>query len=327
MVDRVSPVFVFGLGRAILAIAIMFGALVPVTLASYAHLLPFGEQALVVLLLLVIVFAYALLPREREIESIIMPCPLVKAVSASFERKEESQRAAGLRNCGAAKGMEALGQGVAGSAEQRERATDNLAAEGEASALTNASSAADAAAAIRGVAEAASCEVPASADNAATDCTPREDDEDALGAEPTGDASGSESAAVAQPAGTTNGNNDAAESTATSSALPTARERQATQSAPAAIAKARFAKPGEPARGGGRFRGKCETVANTFLLSRRETEILFFLAKGHNAAYIQEKLYISEGTAKTHIRHIYRKCDIHNQQDLMRMVEDAQPTE
>ena len=89
----------------------------------------------------------------------------------------------------------------------------------------------------------------------------------------------------------------------------------------------RFAKPGEPARGGGRFRGKCETVANTFLLSRRETEILFFLAKGHNAAYIQEKLYISEGTAKTHIRHIYRKCDIHNQQDLMRMVEDAQPTE
>ena len=97
--------------------------------------------------------------------------------------------------------------------------------------------------------------------------------------------------------------------------------------APAAIAEARFAKPGEPARGGGRFRGKCETVANTFLLSRRETEILFFLAKGHNAAYIQEKLYISEGTAKTHIRHIYRKCDIHNQQDLMRMVEDAQPTE
>lgn len=114
---------------------------------------------------------------------------------------------------------------------------------------------------------------------------------------------------------------------ATPSAPPIARERQATQPTPAAVAETRFAKPGEPARGGGRFRGKCETVANTFLLSRRETEILFFLAKGHNAAYIQEKLYISEGTAKTHIRHIYRKCDIHNQQDLMRMVEDAQPTE
>lgn len=335
---RLSPIFVFGLGRAIMAVGIMFGTLVPVALASYAHLLPFGEQTLVILLLLVIVFAYALLPREREIESIIMPCPLVKAVSASFERKEESQRAAGKRNCGAAKGMEALEQGVAESAAQRERTTDDLAAEGEAAAgdqaaedeaaaLADASSAAVAAAAIRREAEAASCEVPASADNAAADRAAREDGEGTTGTEPTGAASGPENAAVAQPAGTTNGNNDAAGSAATPSALPTARERQATQPTPAAVAEARFEKPGEPARGGGRFRGKCETVANTFLLSRRETEILFFLAKGHNAAYIQEKLYISEGTAKTHIRHIYRKCDIHNQQDLMRMVEDAQPTE
>ena len=324
---RLSPVFVFGLGRAIMAVAIMFGTLVPVALASYAHLLPFGEQTLVILLLLVIVFAYALLPREREIESIIMPCPLVKAVSASFERKEESQRAAGLRNCGAAKGMDALEQGMAESTARRERAADNLAAKGEVSALAAASSTTDTAAAIRREAEAVSREVPASADNAAADRAAREGGEDAMGTGAAGSAGEPENTAVAQPAGTTNGNNDAADSTATSSALPATRERQTTRPAPAAIAEARFAKPGEPARGGGRFRGKCETVANTFLLSRRETEILFFLAKGHNAAYIQEKLYISEGTAKTHIRHIYRKCDIHNQQDLMRMVEDARPTE
>lgn len=293
---RLSPIFVFGLGRAIMAVAIMFGTLVPVALASYAHLLPFGEQTLVILLLLVIVFAYALLPREREIESIIMPCPLVKAVSASFERKEESQRVAGKRNCGAAKGMEALEQGMAESAAQRERAADNLEAEGEAAAGDQAAE--DEAAA---PADASSAAVAPSTANAipAAACT----------------------AAEARPCegSTMRGGDDDADRTA--------RERQATQPTPAAIAEARFEKPGEPARGGGRFRGKCETVANTFLLSRRETEILFFLAKGHNAAYIQEKLYISEGTAKTHIRHIYRKCDIHNQQDLMRMVEDAQPTE
>lgn len=293
---RLSPIFVFGLGRAIMAVAIMFGTLVPVALASYAHLLPFGEQTLVILLLLVIVFAYALLPREREIESIIMPCPLVKAVSASFERKEESQRVAGKRNCGAAKGMEALEQGMAESAAQRERAADNLEAEGEAAAGDQAAE--DEAAA---PADASSAAVAPSTANAipAAACT----------------------AAEARPCegSTMRGGGDAADRTA--------RERQATQTTPAAIAEARFEKPGEPARGGGRFRGKCETVANTFLLSRRETEILFFLAKGHNAAYIQEKLYISEGTAKTHIRHIYRKCDIHNQQDLMRMVENAQPTE
>ena len=337
---RLSPVFVFGLGRAIMAFAIMFGTLVPIALANYAHLLPFGEQTLVILLLLVIVFAYALLPREREIESIIMPCPLVKAVSASFERKEESQRAAGLRNCGAAIGMDvALEKAVAESAPQREQTADNLAngerkpmtgnqaAEGNETAPADASLAAGTAAADRAEAAAAPCEDPAAADNAAADRAAREDGEGAANAKPAGAASGPESATAVQPAVNVDGSEGATTSAATPSALPVSRERQTAHPAPAAVAEARFAKPDEPARGGGRFRGKCETVANTFLLSRRETEILFFLAKGHNAAYIQEKLYISEGTAKTHIRHIYRKCDVHNQQDLMRMVEDAQPTE
>ena len=337
---RLSPVFVFALGRSIMAFAILFGTLVPVALANYAHLLPFGEQTLVILLLLVIVFAYALLPREREIESIIMPCPLVKAVSASFERKEESQRAAGLRNCGAAMGMDvALEQAVAESAPQREQTADNLlngegkpttgnqAAEGDGTAPAGAPLAAGTAAADRAEAEAAPCEAAAAADNATAYRAACEDGEDAANAEPAGAASGSEGATAVQPVVNMDGTEGATTSAATPSALPMSRERQATQPAPAANAETRFAKPNEPARGGGRFRGKCETVANTFLLSRRETEILFFLAKGHNAAYIQEKLYISEGTAKTHIRHIYRKCDVHNQQDLMRMVEDAQPTE
>lgn len=73
-----------------------------------------------------------------------------------------------------------------------------------------------------------------------------------------------------------------------------------------------------------RFHAKCESVANTYLLSAREAEVLFFLAKGHNAAYLQEKLFISESTARTHIQHIYRKLDVHNQQELMRLVEDTE---
>lgn len=324
---RLSPIFVFALGRSIMAFAIMFGTLVPVALANYAHLLPFGEQTLVILLLLIIVFAYALLPREREIESIIMPCPLVKAVSASFERKKESQRAAGLRNCGAATRMDAsLEQAVAESAAQRKQAADGLtaegegatydrAAEGETAAAADVSLAAGAATATAcTAAESDPCENPAAADRDA-----RAAGEDPTAAEPAGYANGPKNAAVAQPLDNMDGNDGAAQAS-------TACERDAAQPAPATNAEARFAKPSETARGG-RFRGKCETVANTFLLSRREAEILFFLAKGHNAAYIQEKLYISEGTAKTHIRHIYRKCDVHSQQDLMRMVEDAQPTE
>lgn len=377
---RLSPIFVFALGRSIMAFAIMFGTLVPVALASYAHLLPFGEQTLVILLLLVIVFAYALLPREREIESIIMPCPLVKAVSASFERKKESQRAAGLRNCGVAMGMDAsLEQAVAESAAQREQAMDDLATEGEGATVAEGAFAGETATAAdvslaAGAAPVAgaetgaplasagtgadSCEVPAAAANAAADraawkrvenaavaesaeiASNSEDvafaqsirnageSDDATVAQPTCAAGGTGGSSSAQPVGNASETDVAAPASAVApSALPIARKQQTAQPAPAANAEARFAKPDEPARGGGRFRGKCETVANTFLLSRRETEILFFLAKGHNAAYIQEKLYISEGTAKTHIRHIYRKCDVHSQQDLMRMVEDAQPTE
>lgn len=73
----------------------------------------------------------------------------------------------------------------------------------------------------------------------------------------------------------------------------------------------------------GRFRTQCEEIANRYLLSRRETEVMFLLAKGHNAAFIQDKLCISKSTAKTHISHIYRKLDIHNQQELLAMVDAA----
>ncbi len=76
----------------------------------------------------------------------------------------------------------------------------------------------------------------------------------------------------------------------------------------------------------GPFRIRCEAVANTFLLSRRETEVFFYLAKGFNAKYIENKLFISEGTAKTHIRHIYRKLNVHSQQELMRLVDNAEVT-
>lgn len=78
------------------------------------------------------------------------------------------------------------------------------------------------------------------------------------------------------------------------------------------------------ARAKGRFHQKCEEIADRYLLSRRETEVMFLLAKGHNAGFIQDKLCISKSTAKTHINHIYRKLDIHTQQELLNMVEDRE---
>lgn len=113
---------------------------------------------------------------------------------------------------------------------------------------------------------------------------------------------------------------DAAASQSLQNALKDAEE-QARQVEQAALAAERSMGSGNGRRW---FKESCEAVAGRYLLSRRETEVLFLLAKGYNSAYIQEKLYISEGTAKTHIRHIYRKLDIHNQQELMRIVENGE---
>ncbi|WP_281654247.1 LuxR family transcriptional regulator [Eggerthella sinensis] len=211
---RLSPIYVFGLGRGMLALAGLAGSLFPIVAANWVHLLPFGEQGVIVIVLLIMVFAYALLPREREIEAIVAPCPLVKAVSA--ELNDQVRPLMPLR--------------------------------------------------------------------------------------PTAD--------------------DGASVSETTAPQPEAARE------PLLVARSSASRDEADGRkGGGRFRAKCETVANTYLLSRRETEIMFFLAKGHNAAYIQEKLYISEGTAKTHIRHVYKKTNVHSQQELMRLVESAEAAE
>jgi DNA-binding CsgD family transcriptional regulator len=71
----------------------------------------------------------------------------------------------------------------------------------------------------------------------------------------------------------------------------------------------------------GRFIARCEYVANVHLLSSRETDVLYLLAKGRNAAYIAKHLFISEGTVHTHTWRIYRKMDVHTQQELMDLVD------
>ena len=70
------------------------------------------------------------------------------------------------------------------------------------------------------------------------------------------------------------------------------------------------------------FDAKCSRIAKLYQLSPREAEILPYLARGRNNAYLQEKFVISPHTAKSHIYNIYRKLDIHSQQRLMDFVED-----
>lgn len=56
-----------------------------------------------------------------------------------------------------------------------------------------------------------------------------------------------------------------------------------------------------------------------FGLTPREKEVAMLLLKGRNLPYIQETLSISEGTAKTHLLHIYRKCDVHDRQEFLNL--------
>lgn len=250
---RLSPIFVYGLGRGLLALAALTGSLFPVLAIDWIALMPFGENGVIVIILVAMVIAYALLPDEREIEPIIIPCPLVKAVSAELSDNRATLGA-----------HPPVGWRFAGTDKARDAAPVCDESESEHDRTTTAAS------------DAAHC-------SGASD-----------------DGRGRRS--------------DFKGSTAPSPSPTRQIGSDSLQRNPSAG-------PDDDYPHRGRFKTKIEAIANTYLLSRRETEILFFLAKGLNSASIQEKLYISEGTAKTHIRHIYKKLDVHSQQELMRLVE------
>ena len=67
---------------------------------------------------------------------------------------------------------------------------------------------------------------------------------------------------------------------------------------------------------------KADALAATAGLTKRETEVLHLLAEGRSLPYVQERLYISEGTARTHIKHIYTKLDVHSKQELIDRVRE-----
>ena len=53
-------------------------------------------------------------------------------------------------------------------------------------------------------------------------------------------------------------------------------------------------------------------AAATDILTRREKEILSFLATGHTNEEIAKKLFISQHTVKTHIFNVYKKLEVSN---------------
>lgn len=67
---------------------------------------------------------------------------------------------------------------------------------------------------------------------------------------------------------------------------------------------------------------RCAKAAERFGLTKREAEILLFLAQGQNAATIAENEVIALNTARTHISRIHRKMDVHSQQELLKRLRE-----
>ena len=66
----------------------------------------------------------------------------------------------------------------------------------------------------------------------------------------------------------------------------------------------------------------CDRLAATCELTGREAEVMALLAQGRSGPEIQDELSISRNTAKTHVRHIYRKLGVHSQQELIELVRE-----
>lgn len=67
--------------------------------------------------------------------------------------------------------------------------------------------------------------------------------------------------------------------------------------------------------------GHLDRFADAYGLTNRERDIFALFAEGRSAPYIAEMLVLSENTVKTHLRHIYTKCGLHNRQDLLDAIE------
>lgn len=264
---RLSPIFVFGIGRGCLALGSLAGSLSVADPSILGSLTPFGEAGGAVLIMFVMVMAYALLPRVRDIKRIVIPRePEGSPTIATFNRQAKlAAREIDLR-----------------------RADDPCGEDGEEE-------------------FSAPAFAPSKKDASAV--------QNAIGKRP------ENRGLPATDARTTYASGESKGSSSVGRASATAKPRPNAIASPGMSQQA--AEEADTARKSGRFRAQCEAIADRYLLSRRETEVMFLLAKGYNAAYIQDKLCISKSTAKTHIGHIYRKLNIHNQQELLLMVEET----
>ncbi|MEC4272020.1 LuxR C-terminal-related transcriptional regulator [Adlercreutzia sp. R25] len=67
----------------------------------------------------------------------------------------------------------------------------------------------------------------------------------------------------------------------------------------------------------------CRTIAESFSLTPRETEVLEQLAQGRDLAFMEEKFVLSRNTVKMHVRNIYAKLGVHSKQEVIDLVDQT----
>lgn len=60
---------------------------------------------------------------------------------------------------------------------------------------------------------------------------------------------------------------------------------------------------------------RCDAVAKEYGLTERESEMLLLIGQGKTRSQIEQELFLSQNTIKTHIRHLYAKLDVHSKEE------------
>lgn len=288
---RLSPIFVFGLGRGVMALAALGGSTLPLSTGALGAPTGLGEMGTVLIVLVAMMLAYALLPDEHEMASIVAVTPRKVAVQSA------SRAPLIVVNEGKADALERAREGAVPSAPEQADVRTQVPANWEHAVVAALAELGETSGAASGQIASASSVVSAAKGPTAVDAM-QDDASDA----------------------------SAASDTASSASTAPSPARQAMDFSRSIFAEetAAPAPADDTPAARGRFRQRCEIVANTYLLSRRESEVMYYLARGYKSSHIQQQLYISEGTAKTHIRHIYRKLNIHSQQDLIHLIDEVE---
>ena len=63
-------------------------------------------------------------------------------------------------------------------------------------------------------------------------------------------------------------------------------------------------------------------IAAEHALSKRETEVFDLMARGYGSAFIAQTLFISDNTARTHVRNIYRKLGVNSRTELLSLLNE-----